>query len=62
MRLLPHDQDTGGFFVALLRKLAPMRLIDQYGADGAPVLPQDVIDKDTEPELTAIAQVKDAEA
>ena len=24
MRLLPHDQDTGGFFVTLLRKVGPM--------------------------------------
>jgi tRNA (cytosine34-C5)-methyltransferase len=29
-RLLPHDQDTGGFFVALLRKRAPLQ-----GAGGA---------------------------
>jgi hypothetical protein len=25
MRLLPHDQDTGGFFIAVFRKIAPFK-------------------------------------
>ena len=33
-RMLPHDQDTGGFFIALLRKKAP--LPHESLADGAP--------------------------
>lgn len=24
MRILPHDQDTGGFYIALIRKLSPI--------------------------------------
>ncbi|KAG0566732.1 hypothetical protein KC19_7G083400 [Ceratodon purpureus] len=27
MRLLPHDQDTGGFFIAVFRKVAPFKAI-----------------------------------
>lgn len=27
MRLLPHDQDTGGFFIAVFRKIAPFKAI-----------------------------------
>ncbi|RHY35173.1 hypothetical protein DYB32_000316 [Aphanomyces invadans] len=31
MRFLPHDQNTGGFFVAVLQKVAPLPGIDQQG-------------------------------
>jgi hypothetical protein len=39
-RLLPHDQDTGGFFVALLRKKAPLPT-GRNAASGAMAKPVD---------------------
>jgi len=34
-RILPHDQDTGGFFVALLRKDAPLKQASRLVRSGA---------------------------
>lgn len=35
MRILPHDQDTGGFFVAVLRKVKPLSYPTQKAAPAA---------------------------
>ena len=36
MRILPHHQDTGGFFVAVLqkKKLCPWESVRKLGEDG----------------------------
>jgi tRNA (cytosine34-C5)-methyltransferase len=36
IRCYPHDNDTGGFFVALLRKIAPMSSIDRKKVKNEP--------------------------
>ena len=40
-RLLPHDQNTGGFFVALLRKHAPLGAQEQEKSHAPPEKRQD---------------------
>ncbi|KAH9558782.1 hypothetical protein CY35_06G025200 [Sphagnum magellanicum] len=29
MRILPHDQDTGGFFIAVFQKISPLKVVQQ---------------------------------
>ena len=38
MRLLPHDQNTGGFFVALIRKTRPLPGSLEAGLPGTDIL------------------------
>jgi len=62
IRCLPHDNNTGGFFVALLRKTAPMSATDRRNATTEPEEKKAKLDNENEDaEPADDAQIDDAD-
>ncbi|KAI8817926.1 cytosine(34)-C(5)-methyltransferase [Fimicolochytrium jonesii] len=56
VRVYPHDQNTGGFFVAVLEKVAPYGALDKLEGKGAPISEAEAAATN---DATTVADVKD---